>query len=159
MAGYFFDVTEKQECSERAADRLLADVRAKLLQEVPDLDKVGADALMLNALLIRAGRHRYYWPTLEWLARTAYEHGHRPYESPVLGRVFADCERARYTPFDAYHHFVPEVDEDYADPHPDYIRPLRFLPDDLYKWEHELGTNNEDTHKLYRGEDIDGPSF
>jgi hypothetical protein len=30
------------------------------------------------------------------------------------------------------------------------------IPDDLYKWEAELGTNNQDTHRLYRGEDIDG---
>ena len=33
---------------------------------------------------------------------------------------------------------------------------LRFMPADLYKWEVELGTNNQDTHRLYRGEDIDG---
>ena len=159
MAGYFLNVTEQQEQVEAAAVSLLDDVRRKLRAQFINLDNVGADAVMLNALAIRAGRNRYYWPTLEWLLQAAYDHGHRPYENPITAFIDRGRERARYSPFDYYHRFVPksEVSEE-EDPveYPDYLRPLRFLGSDLYKWEQELGTNNEDTHRLYRGEDIDG---
>jgi hypothetical protein len=67
-----------------------------------------------------------------------------------------ESSSAAYNPFDHYHYFVPELDEDFTEPYPDCIRPLRFILDDLYKWEAELGTNNQDIHRLYRGEDIDG---
>jgi hypothetical protein len=43
---------------------LLADVRSKLMAELPALDKVGADALMISALVVRAGHQRYCLPTL-----------------------------------------------------------------------------------------------
>ncbi len=137
---------------------LLAEVRSKLLTDFPALDKVGADALMLNALVIRAGHQRYFWPTLEWLVQGAYDRGHRPYMNPIGRSIGADTGFCGYNPFDYHHHFFPEVDEDYSDPPPEYVRPLRFVPEDLYKWEAELGTNNQDTHRLYRGEDIDGPA-
>ena len=159
MAGYFLKVTEQQEQVEAAAVSLLDDVRRKLRAEFSSLDNVGADAVMLNALVIRAGRNRYYFPTLEWLVQTAYDHGHRPYESPVTAFIDSGIERARYLPFDYYHRFVPQADvsgEEDPEEYPDYLRPLRFLGSDLYKWEQELGTNNEDTHRLYRGEDVDG---
>ena len=137
---------------------LLAEVRTKLLADLPALDKVGADALMLNALVIRAGHQRYYWPTLEWLVQGAYDHGHSSYMNPIGRSVDTDTGFCGYNPFDHQHYVFPEVDEDYSDPPPEYVRPLRFVPGDLYKWEAELGTNNEDTHRLYRGEDIDGPA-
>lgn len=159
MAGYFLQVTEQQEQVEAAAASLLGEVRRKLRAEFPSLDNVGADAVMLNALVIRAGHNRYYFPTLEWLVQAAYDHGHRPYESPVTASIDSGRERARYSPFDYYHRFVPQPhvsDEEDPEEYPDYLRPLRFLGSDLYKWEQELGTNNEDTHRLYRGEDIDG---
>lgn len=140
-----------------AAD-LLADVQSKLLAELPALDKVGADALMLNTLVIRAGHQRYHWSTLEWLVQGAYDHGHSPYMNPIGLSIDTNTGFCGYNPFDYQHYFFPEVDEDYSDPPPGYVRPLRFVPDDLYKWEVELGTNNQDTHRLYRGEDIDGPA-
>lgn len=140
------------------ATALLADVRSKLIAELPALDKVGADALMLNALVIRAGHQRYHWSTLEWLVQGAYDYGHSPYMNPIDRSIDRDMEFPGYNPFDYQHHFFPEVDEDYSDPPPEYVRPLRFVPGDLYKWEAELGTNNQDTHRLYRGEDIDGPA-
>jgi hypothetical protein len=65
-------------------------------------------------------------------------------------------DSAAIIPFVHYHYFVPEVDEDYTDPYPNCIRPLRFILDYLYKWQAELGTKNQNTHRLYRGEDIDG---
>jgi hypothetical protein len=142
--------------AEALAVELLAGVRTQLAAAFPALDKVGADAVMLNALLIRAGAQRYYWPTLEWLLHSAYDHGHRAYTNPICRSVDADTVSERYNPFDYYHHQVPEVDEDYQDPFPDFYRPLRFIPSDLYKWEAELGTSNENTHRLYKGEDIDG---
>jgi len=159
MAGYFLNVTKQQEQVEAVAVSLLDDVRRNLRNQFLDLDNVGADAVMLNALAIRAGRNRYYWPTLEWLLQAAYDHGHRPYENPITASIDRDVERARYSPFDYYHRFVPEAEvSEEEDPveYPDYLRPLRFLGSDLYKWEQELGTNNEDTHRLYRGEDADG---
>lgn len=140
---------------EALATALLAEVRSKLCSAMPVLDKVGADAVMLNALVIWAGHQRYYWPTLMWLVEQAYAHGHKPYTNPLLLSVDDGRHIERYNPFNYYHYGIPEVDEDCSDPEPDYIRPLRFLPDDLYKWEAELGTNNQDTHRLYRGEDID----
>lgn len=140
------------------ATDLLADVRSKLMAELPALDKVGADALMLNALVIRAGHQRYHWTTLEWLVQGAYDHGHSPYMNPVGLSINTNTGFCGYNPFDYQHYFFPEVDEDYFDPPPEYVRPLRFVPDDLYKWEAELGTNNQDTHRLYHGEDIDGPA-
>ncbi len=140
------------------ATDLLAEVRSRLLTDLPALDKVGADALMLNALVIRAGHQRYYWPTLEWLVQGAYDHGHSPYTNPIGRSVDTNTEYCGYNPFGYQHHFFSEVDEDYSDPPPEYVRPLRFVPEDLYKWEAELGTNNQDTHRLYRGEDIDGPA-
>lgn len=82
----------------------------------------------------------------------------KPYTNPILRSLDAGEGFCGYNPFDHYHYFVPEVDEDYTDPYPDCIWPLRFIPDDLYKWEAELGTNNQDTHRLYRVEDIDGSS-
>jgi hypothetical protein len=138
------------------ATDLLAGVHSKLMAELPALDDVGGDALMIGALLVRAGHQRYYWPTLEWLVEGAYRHGHKPYTNPILRSLDAGEGFCGYNPFDHYHYFVPEVDEDYTDPYPDCIRPLRFIPDDLYKWEAELGTNNQDTLRLYRGEDMDG---
>ena len=66
------------------ATGLLTDVRSKLIAELPALDKVGADALMISALIVRAGHQRYYWPTLEWLVEGAYRHGqtiHQPYSA------------------------------------------------------------------------------
>lgn len=71
---------------------LLADVRSKLLSELPALDKVGADALMLNALVIRAGHQRYHWSTLEWLVQGAYDHGHSPYMNPIGRSIDTDTE-------------------------------------------------------------------
>jgi len=159
MAGWFLNVTAQQEQVEAAAVSLLDEVRRKLHAEFPSLDNVGADAVMLNALVIRAGRNRYYFPTLEWLVQAAYDHGHKPYESPVTASIDSGREWARYSPFDYYHRFVPQAhvsDEEDPEEYPDFLRPLRFLESDLYKWEQELGTNNEDTHRLYRGEDIDG---
>ena len=159
MAGYFLRVTEQQEQVEAAAALLLDEVRRKLRAEFSSLDNVGADAVMLNALVIRAGRNRYYFPTLEWLVQAAYDHGHRPYESPVTASIDRGREWARYSPFDYYHRFVPQADvseEEDPEEYPDHLRPLRFLASDLYKWEQELGTNNEDTHRLYRREDVDG---
>lgn len=159
MARVFLNITAQQEKAEAQAVTLLDDVRSQLRTLIPELDNVGADAVMLNALAIRAGRNRYYWPTLEWLVQSAYDHGHRPYENPITASIDGRAERARYSPFDYYHRFVPEVEEsDEEDPevYPDYLRPLRFLGSDLYKWEQELGTNNEDTHRLYRGEDLNG---
>lgn len=61
MAGWFFNVAEQQEQVEAAAGALLDEVRRKLRAEFPSLDNVGADAVMLNALVIRAGRNRYYF--------------------------------------------------------------------------------------------------
>jgi hypothetical protein len=156
VAGYFLRVTEQVEA---AAMSLFDEVRRKLRAEFPSLDNVGADAVMLNALAIRAGRNRYYCPTLEWLVQAAYDHGHRPYESPVTASIDRGRERARYSPFDYYHRFVPQPrasEEEDPEEYPDNLRPLRFLDSDLYKWEQELGTSNEDTHRLYRGEEIDG---
>jgi hypothetical protein len=147
--------TELERALDLAAD-LLADVRSTLMAELPALDKVGADALMISALVVRAGSQRYYWPTLEWLVKGAYRHGHKPYTNPILRSLDAGEEFCGYNPFEHYHYCVPEVDEDFTDPYPDCIRPLRFIPDDLYKWEAELGTNTQDTHRLYRGEDLDG---
>jgi hypothetical protein len=135
---------------------LLDVVRTTLLAKLPALDKVGADALMISTLVVRAGHQRYYWPTLEWLVEGAYRYGHKPYINPILRSLDAGEEFCGYNPFDHYHYFVPDVNEDDTDPYPDCIRPLRFIPDDLYKWEAELGTNNQDTHRLYRGEAIDG---
>lgn len=48
------------ECALDIATASLAEVRSKLLADLPALDKVGADALMLNALVIRAGHQRYH---------------------------------------------------------------------------------------------------
>lgn len=140
---------------EALATSLLAEVRLRLCREQPVLDNVGADAVMLSALAIRAGRQRYYRPTLMWLIEQAYAHSHVPYTNPILRTVDGDRHIERYNPFNHYHYGVPHVDEDYSDPEPDYIRPMRFLPEDLYKWEAELGTNNPDTRRLYRGESID----
>ncbi|MBC2652358.1 hypothetical protein [Novosphingobium aerophilum] len=159
MAGWFFNVAEQQEQVEAAAGALLDEVRRKLRAEFPSLDNVGADAVMLNALVIRAGRNRYYFPTLAWLVQAAYEHGHRPYESPITASICSGIERSRYSPFDFYHRLEPPVDvSDEEEPveYPDHLRPLRFLARDLYQWEQELGTSNENTHRLYRGEDVDG---
>jgi hypothetical protein len=112
------------------ATDLLAEVRSKLIAELPALDKVGADAIMLNALIVRAGHHRYHWPTLEWLVEGAYFHGHKPYTNPILRSLDAGDGFPGYNPFDSQHHFFPEVDEDYSDPPPEYVRPLRFVPGD-----------------------------
>lgn len=155
LTGFYEEIWERQIQAEELATKLLATVRVDLRAVFPDLDKVGADAIMLNALLVSAGKHRYYWPTLQWLVETAYAAGHRPYDSPVLGRFFDEKCKAAYNPFGPDHHFKPEVDEDHCDPEPDYVRPLRFLEGDLYKWEHELGTSVEDTQRLYRRADID----
>ncbi len=159
MASSYDDMVEKQAAAEALASTLLADVRSQLAAKMPGLDSVGADALMLNALIIRAGRHRYYWPTLEWLVQAAYRHGHRPYEAPLLGSIFAEAEYPRYSPFDLCHDNVLDLEEeDYMAPLPDHARPLRFLDRDLYQWELELGTSNKDTHTLLRGEALDEPA-
>lgn len=150
-----YDVIRSEQAdAEALAAELLSTVRAQLSSASFDLDNVGADAIMLNALLIRAGTQRYYWPTLEWLLQAAYDHGHRPYANPICRLVDAGKEFERYNPFDFYHHQIPVVDEDHQDPSPDCHRPLRFMPTDLYKWEVELGTDNMNTHRLYEGEDI-----
>jgi hypothetical protein len=149
-------IRSEQAQAEALAVELLSAVRAQLSAAFSELDNVGADAIMLNSLLIRAGTQRYYWPTLEWLLQAAYDHGHRPYTNPICRLVDAGTEFERYNPFDYYHRQVPAVDEDYQDPPPDFYRPLRFMHADLYKWEAELGTNNENTRRLYEGEDIDG---
>lgn len=141
--------------AEEFATELLSGVRSQLSAEFPTLDKVGADAIMLNALLIRAGIQRYYRPTLEWLLQSAYDHGHREYTNPICQSIDAGTLFERYNPFDYYHYHVPEVDEDYQDPFPDFHRPLRFIPSDLFKWEAELGTSNKNTVRLYNGEEID----
>lgn len=117
---------------EALATSLLAEVRAKLCSAQPLLDSVGADAVMLSALAIRAGHQRYYWPTLIWLVEQAYAHGHKPHTNPLLRSVDDGHHIERYNPFNYYHYGKPEVDEDYADPEPEYIRPLGFLPGDLY---------------------------
>lgn len=159
IAKSYQEMVEQQAAAEALASTLLADVRSQLAAKIPELDSVGADALMLNALIIRAGRHRYYWPTLEWLVQTAYRYGHRPYEEPLLGKIYAEAEYPRYSPFDLFHDNVFDLEEeDYMDPLPDHARPLRFLDRDLYRWELELGTSNEDTHKLLRGEALDEPA-
>lgn len=152
----FKDRIDEQLKIEALATTLLAEVRSRLCADQPVLDSVGADAVMLSALAIRAGRQRYYRPTLMWLVQQAYDHGHAPYINPILCLVDSDRRIERYNPFNYYHYGIPTVDEDYSEPEPDYIRPLWFLPDDLYKWEAELGSNNQDTHRLYRGEGIDG---
>lgn len=43
--------TELERALDLATD-LLADVRSKLMAELPALDKVGADALMISALVV-----------------------------------------------------------------------------------------------------------
>jgi hypothetical protein len=140
---------------EALATKLLTDVRSTLCSTQPVLDQVGADAVMLSALAIRAGRQRYYRPTLMWLVDQAYAHGHVPYTNPLLRPIDSDRHIERYNPFNHYHYGVPRVDEDYSDPEPDYVRPLRFLQGDLYKWELELGSSYPDTLRLIRGESID----
>lgn len=72
--------TELERALNLATD-LLAGVRSKLMGELPALDKVGADAIMLSALVVRAGHQRYYWPTLEWLVEGAYQTIHQPYSA------------------------------------------------------------------------------
>ena len=165
---YFREIAAKKAGAEELAVALLAEVRLKLIEAFPELDKVGADATMLAALAFRAGKHRYYWPTLQWIIETAYGKGHLPYANPVALRGLDNGERedwlvpTGYNPFSTVHHHIPEGDADYYEdqdaPLPDYQRPLRFLQGDVYKWERELGTSVEETHRLYRGEDIDDES-
>ncbi|WP_374613795.1 hypothetical protein [Sphingorhabdus sp.] len=140
---------------EALATKLLTYVRSTLCSTQPVLDQVGADAVMLSTLATRAGRQRYYRPTLMWLVDQAYAHGHQPYTNPLLRSIDSNRHIERYNPFNHYHYGVPRVDEDYSDPEPDYVRPLRFLPGDLYKWELELGSSYLDTLRLLRGENID----
>lgn len=140
---------------EALATKLLTDVRSTLCSTQPVLDQVGADAVMLSALAIRAGRQRYYRPTLMWLVDQAYAHGHQPYSNPLLRSIDINRHIERYNPFNHYHYCAPRVDEDCFDPEPDHVRPLRFLPGDLYKWELELGSCYPDTLRLIRGENVD----
>lgn len=136
-----------------AAD-LLFEVRSKLRAEFPTLDDVGADALILNAMYIRAGRQRYRPETLEWLADAAYDYGYRQCRYPYRDRVFSP-DGGRYNPFDLYHDVKCEVDEDFDDPGPVYIRPLKFLSSDLTKVEVDRGWLDQDTEQLLQGKDMD----